>query len=202
MRRVFLRLAPVARPLTPQALLETVRSDPGMTAGYYAKRYFGNENTARVNHMLWAELKRHGKVCVERDTAPDAIPRWMPVFDAPRRHGVRRHSAEDEDLSVLNEVMGGEDRAGAQASASSEMTATSSDVVGASEPSSSAEATPIEVESTVLRLVQSVPGKDIQFYVNEMPVEMQKGAPIAFRRLREAGLLEREMLPQGTYVWR
>lgn len=175
------------RDLSAATLLQVVRSDPGMTADYYANRYFGGASQQmRVSHLLWTQLKQHGKVTMERD-AVDEPPLWFPLFAAPRRHAARRHCADDEDLSILRE-------AATAAGADERRT-------GADDAQWNSAAATLEVETAILTLVEALPGRDIQFYVGELAVRLQPLAPAAFRRLREAQLLQRETTPSGTYVW-
>ncbi|PWU99614.1 hypothetical protein C3747_216g1 [Trypanosoma cruzi] len=53
------------RALTLPLLLDTVRRDPGMTAAYYANRYFGKERQMEVTRVLWGELKFYGQVTID-----------------------------------------------------------------------------------------------------------------------------------------
>ncbi|RNF08170.1 uncharacterized protein Tco025E_07212 [Trypanosoma conorhini] len=172
------------RALTLPLLLDTIRRDPGMTAAYYANRYFGKERQMEVTRVLWAELKLYGQVTIDRIDGPEAPPRWYPVFSMPRRiHKIRRHCAEEEDLSVLQQCT----------------------VADTGEPPLTQEAAAsmaTSVESSIIALVQQFPGHDIQFYIGELSAVMQPHAPMAFRRLREAGVLIREQTPQGTFAWR
>ncbi|KAG5464517.1 hypothetical protein LSCM1_00707 [Leishmania martiniquensis] len=186
MRRGAVLFLGVERPLTPGSVLQTVRSDPGMTAAYYANRYFGEGNAMQLNHLLWGVLKRNGKVDIDRADGRDAAPRWYPLFSNPRRHRVRHHNADEEDLSLLQN---------AQPAASAPETSADT-LASVCRPSAT------ELESAIVRLVQAVPGKDIHYYIMELPVQYQRSAPSAFRRLREAGVLERAATPVGTYVWR
>nr|CCC93905.1 conserved hypothetical protein [Trypanosoma congolense IL3000] len=177
---------PRRRVVTLTTLLDTVRRDPGMTAGYYANRYFGSERLMEVTRILWGELKFHGQVTLDRIDGPEEPPRWYPVFSLPRRiHRIRIHRAEEEDLSVLQQdipVPGG-----------SSLTEESSEATA-----SFAEA----VENNIISLVHSIPGHDIQFYISELPAAMQPYAPMAFRRLRESEVISRIQTPQGTFVWK
>ncbi|AIO02810.1 hypothetical protein LPMP_356820 [Leishmania panamensis] len=187
MRRGVVLLLGAERPLTPSSLLQTIRSDPGMTSTYYANRYFGENNVMHLNHLLWGVLKRNGKVDIDRSDGKDAAPRWYPLFSNPKRHQVRLHDADEEDLSFLQN-------------------APSTAPTGPERPdhrlASVSRADSCELESTIIGLVQTVPGKDIHYYIMELPVKYQRSAPTAFKRLREAGLLMREFTPLGTYVWR
>lgn len=173
------------RLLTPGEVLKTVRSDPGMTVAYYANRYFGQEHAIHVNHILWSELKRHGKVLVDRSDGPEAAPRWHPTFEAPRQHSVRYHKAEDEDLSVLKK---------------SPPAPTAPAAPAAAPPPPVAEGVTVLLETTVIGLVQREPGHTIQYYLGCLPEEMQADAPSVFRKLREVGLLTRTETPDG-FVW-
>lgn len=185
------------RALTPAALLKTVRSDPGMTAAYYANRYFGMEKTMNVTHVLWSQLKRHGKVTLERSDGSEHPPRWYPIFESPKLHEVHWHNPEDEDLSILKEAAmadGGDSGSSGGAPAAPQ----APPVPG---PNGGHEADALRVESLVLHLVQQEPGKDIQHYIGLLPFEMRMAGPSAFRHLRESGLLTRETTPTGTFVW-
>ncbi|RNF05813.1 hypothetical protein TraAM80_04346 [Trypanosoma rangeli] len=174
----------VTRALTLPLLLDTIRRDPGMTAAYYANRYFGKERQMEVTRVLWGELKLYGQVTIDRIDGPEAPPRWYPVFYMPRKiHKIRRHCAEEEDLSVLQQDTVAE---------------TGESPVAQEETASMA----ASVENSIVALVQQFPGHDIQFYIGELSAVMQPRAPMAFRRLREAGLLTREQTPHGTFVWR
>lgn len=144
----------------------------------------------QLNHLLWGVLKRNGKVDMDRGDGIDAPPRWHPLFSAPKVHHVRRHKAEDEDLSFLRSDI----PVAPEAPAMPDSCAASS---SADEGTSL-----LELENTILHLVREVPEKDILFYISELPLQLQRAAPAAFKRLREAGLLEREVTPQGTYIWR
>ncbi|KAH9578005.1 hypothetical protein LSM04_002428 [Trypanosoma melophagium] len=178
-----------ARALTLPLLLDTVRRDPGMTAVYYANRYFGRERQMEVTRLLWGELKLYGQVIIDRMDGPDEPPRWYPVFSMPRKiHKIRRHRAEEEDLSVLQQE--GENGS----TMPSKMTGE-----GDNEPAASLSAA---AEDGIVSLVQAMPGHDIQFYISELSVILQPYAPTAFRRLREAGIITREQTPYGTFVWR
>ncbi|KAF8288115.1 putative RNA editing complex protein [Trypanosoma cruzi] len=172
------------RALTLPLLLDTVRRDPGMTAAYYANRYFGKERQMEVTRVLWGELKFYGQVTIDRIDGPEEPPRWYPVFSIPRKiHNIRRHCAEEEDLSILQQDT-------ALATGGSPVAQEASASMAAS------------VENSIIALVQKSPGHDIQFYIGEIPAVMQAYAPMAFRRLREAGVIVREQTPQGTFVWR
>lgn len=202
-RSLFFMQSGSLRPLTAGTLLYTVRGDPGMTSKYYANRYFGIEKKMEVEHLLWKELKKHGKVTIDRVQGSDAPPLWVPLFYYPKRHNVRRHCAEDEDLSLLRSAPSPTSPAAENSSASSSSMTTSS--VSCNESLGVEEAvdpkTVEDAESAVLRAVYATPEKDIQFYVNGLPEEFQLAGPRAFRRLREAGVLERRQTPQGTFVW-
>ncbi|KAG5489836.1 hypothetical protein GH5_00719 [Leishmania sp. Ghana 2012 LV757] len=187
MRRGAVVLLGAERPLTPGSVLQTVRSDPGMTATYYANRYFGGDKAMQLNHLLWGVLKRNGKVDIDRADGRDAAPRWYPLFSNPMRHRVRHHNADEEDLSFLR-------HAPATAPSASEMPA---DTLASVSRTNST-----ELESAIVDLVQAVPGKDIHYYIMELPSQYHRSAPMAFKRLREAGVLERAVTPLGTYVWR
>lgn len=165
-----------------------------MTSKYYANRYFGIEKLMEVEHLLWKELKHHGKVTIDRVEGSDAPPIWAPLFYYPKRHNVRRHSPEDEDLSFLRSD---------PLSAVSSGSATSSSLNAHSQVVEECLDPKVveDIESAIIRLVYEKPEKDIQFYVNSLEEELQRGAPKAFRRLREAGILERRPAPQGTFVW-
>ncbi|KAK7202299.1 hypothetical protein NESM_000301800 [Novymonas esmeraldas] len=177
------------RPLTAASLLQTVRSDPGMTTVYYANRYFGKENVMQLNHLLWSVLKRNGKVDIDRaGGAADAAPRWQPLFATPRKHIVRHHNADDEDLSLL--------RHAPPAAPVAQKTPTDN---GAHDDAGSVD---VELESAIVELVQAMPGMDILHYVMKLPESQQRSAPSVFRRLRKAQILVRELSPSGTYVWR
>lgn len=165
-----------------------------MTSKYYANRYFGVEKLMEVEHLLWKELKQHGKVTIDRVEGSDAPPLWAPLFYYPKRHTVRRHSPEDEDLSFLRSEPS---TAGSTDSATSSSFTVNPQVVEECLDPKVVE----DIESAILRLVFETPEKDIQFYVNSLQEDLQKGAPKAFRRLREAGVLERRPTPQGTFVW-
>ncbi|KEG14293.1 hypothetical protein DQ04_00541250 [Trypanosoma grayi] len=174
------------RALTLPALLDTVRRDPGMTAVYYANRYFGKERQMEVTRVLWGELKLYGQVTIDRIDGPEAPPRWYPVFSMPRKiHAIRRHRAEEEDLSVLQHDA-----------------ATLCGTPPTREESDAAVSLAASAENSIIGLVQAMPGRDIQFYISELPAVMQPYAPMAFRRLREAAVIIREQTPQGTFVWR
>jgi hypothetical protein len=202
MRRGFVLLAGATRPLTPQSLLATIRNDPGMTTVYYANRYYGKDNVTRLNHILWSVLKRGGKVDIDRADGVDAPPRWYPLFATPRRHHVRLHDADEEDLSLLRHPP-------PQPTAPPVAPAMPADVLGGSGDASASPAhmseaeavVSMQLESSIVQMVENIPGKDIQHYILELPPEMQWRAPAAFKRLREAGLLERRVTEQGTYVW-
>lgn len=184
---MFFRNLLLRRELHPQSVLETVAADPGMTALYYANRYFGGrKNVMPVTHILWNQLKRSGKVYMQRSQGPEAAALWFPTLGAPRPHHVRHHCPEEEDLSVLQ-------------SAAAAGSATEPAAPDTAKPKD--EASDFEIESAIVRLVEATPGKDIHFYVNELPLDMQKRAPAAFKRLREASLLERTTTPSGTFVW-
>lgn len=189
MQRCLPTLSSAMRPLTAGTLLHTIRSDPGMTTKYYANRYFGPEKHMQLEHLLWKELKKHGKVTLDRIDGPDAPPRWVPLFYYPKRHGVRRHNPEDEDLSVLRHASDSSSVEHASSSAAGEATV--------EEDKKEME----DRDSAIIRLVHSSPGRDIQFYVLQLPEEMQQGAPQAFRRLRQAGVLQRNQTSQGTFAW-
>eukprot|EP00760_Papus_ankaliazontas_P018964 PhM_4_TR17796/c0_g1_i1/m.46607 len=62
--------------LSPQTVLSLLRTDPGKTAAYYAKRYFDQDSPAQVNSILWKDLKKHGQVKLERDFYENAL--WWP----------------------------------------------------------------------------------------------------------------------------
>ncbi|EPY33368.1 hypothetical protein STCU_02260 [Strigomonas culicis] len=191
--RTPLRLCAAVRPLNALSLLETVRRDPGMTSAYYANRYFGGNKLMEVNHLLWNDLKRHGKVVVERGAAETA-PQWLPVLVVPRPHRVKMHRAEDEDLSVL------------QAAQSDAFGAAPEDPHAPDGPKaelSEAEEAQLALalEASIVRLVHAHPDKDIQFYIHQLPEESRAVAPAAFKRLREAGIIQREATVQGTFVW-
>ncbi|ORC85538.1 uncharacterized protein TM35_000341500 [Trypanosoma theileri] len=178
-----------ARALTLPLLLDTVRRDPGMTAVYYANRYFGRERQMEVTRLLWGELKLYGQVIIDRIDGPEEPPRWYPVFSLPRKmHKIRRHRPEEEDLSVLQQ--GIEHGSSTPAKMTGE---------GDSEAAASLSAA---AEDGIVSLVQAMPGHDIQFYIGELSTALQPYAPTAFRRLREAGIITREQTPQGTFVWR
>eukprot|EP00796_Vickermania_ingenoplastis_P006636 gene6636-4755_t len=181
-----LRALSSLRPLSAASLLHTIRGDPGMTSQYYANRYFGPDRLREVDHLAWQELKKHGKVTLDRIDGPEAPPRWVPIFQNPRRHHVQRHNPEDEDLSVLQRPVATE-------------SATGDSLWGAdlgTTPDSAAER-----DDVILRLVAETPEQDIQCYVSALPEEMRAGAPLAFRRLREAGVLRRSQTPLGTFAW-
>lgn len=198
MHRTFLQSRSASmRPLTAGTLLHTVRGDPGMTSKYYANRYFGIEKHMEVEHLLWKELKKHGKVTIDRMQGSDAPPLWVPLFYYPKRHNVKRHCSEDEDLSLLRSAPAA--MSSTDASCSPSFSSSCSDEqIGEDVLDPKAVE---DTESAVLRLVYATPERDIQFYVNGLPEELQPGAPRAFRRLREAGVLERRQTPQGTFVW-
>ncbi|KAG5490834.1 hypothetical protein JKF63_00956 [Porcisia hertigi] len=187
MRRSAMQPLGAYRPLTPGSLLQTVRRDPGMTTVYYANRYFGGDNVMHLNHLLWGVLKRNGKIDIDRADGKDAAPRWYPLFSNPRRHEVRPHNADEEDLSLLR-------HAPPSAPTAPEMPADT--------PASASPQNSCDLESAIVGLVQAVPGKDIHYYIMELPVQYQRSAPTVFKRLREAGLLMREVTHLGTYVWR
>lgn len=187
MRRGGVLLLRVERALTPSSLLQTIRSDPGMTTTYYANRYFGQENVMHLNHLLWGVLKRNGKVDIDRTDGMDAAPRWYPLFSNPKRHQVRPHNPDEEDLSFLRNTPA---------------TAPTAPEMPADTPASVPRAGSCELESAIVELVQAVPGKDIHYYIMELPFQYRRSAPKAFKRLREAGLLMREATNLGTYVWR
>lgn len=181
---LFSAEASLSRPLTPATLLHTVRSNPGMTTQYYANRYFGVKKQMEVECIMWKELKKHGKVVLDRIDGPQAPPRWNPLYYYPRRHKVLRHCDEDEDLSVLSQG----------SSSTSEPEDSTSSFAEETEKSE-------DRDSVILRLVYATPGKDIQFYVSQLPEEYQVGAPQAFKRLREAGVLQRTQTSQGFFSW-
>ncbi|KPI89362.1 hypothetical protein ABL78_1488 [Leptomonas seymouri] len=204
MRKCRVLGAAAARQLTPGSLLTTIRNDPGMTAVYYANRYYGKENVMQLNHMLWGVLKLGGKVDIDRADGADEPPRWYPLFATPRRHYVRHHNADEEDLSLLRQpppptappaptMPSDEPTNGYTATA----TASSNSIAERERE----EVVSMRLESTIVGMVEAFPGQDIQFYISEMPVGMQRRAPAAFKRLREAGLLERQVTAKGTYVW-
>lgn len=215
MRRGLVLCAGATRPLTPANLLATIRNDPGMTALYYANRYYGKENVMQLNHFLWNVLKRGGKVDIDRADGADAPPRWYPLFATPRRHNVRHHNAEEEDLSLLRQPpppaapdapsMPVHAPAGAGTSAEAASTTVSSSSSFARQQDKESgmedEAASMQLESVILNLVEVAPGQDIQHYIAELPAVLQRRAPAAFKRLREAGLLERRVTEQGTYTW-
>lgn len=167
----------------------TIRNDPGMTASYYANRYFGKETIMMVNHMLWSQLKRHGKITLDRSDGVDSPPKWYPTFDTPRQHGVARHNPDDEDLSVLKNA--------ADSDAASPRHTPAAPLTGVD----AGEVDILRVEALVLHLVQKEPRRDIQYYIGLLPFEMRMNAPLTFKRLRESGLLTREATPLGTFVW-
>lgn len=173
------------RAMTPAGVLQTVRADPGMTTTYYCNRYYGKENFMQLNHVLWSVLKRGGKVDIDRADGQDAPPRWYPLFSSPRRHQVRAHDPAEEDLSLLR----------AAPPTAPEAPPMPSDAAVDSAQS-------LQLESAIVGLVHSSPGRDIHYYIMELPLSFQRGAPAAFKRLRLAGLLEREATATGTFVWR
>ncbi|CAD2213290.1 hypothetical protein AGDE_12906 [Angomonas deanei] len=73
-----------------------------MTSAYYANRYFGEDKTVEVNHLFWNQLKRSGKVLLEREKESGEA-RWVPVVVTPKLHNVRHHKQEEEDLSYIKE---------------------------------------------------------------------------------------------------
>ncbi|SCU70074.1 uncharacterized protein TEOVI_000164300 [Trypanosoma equiperdum] len=177
---------PGRRAITLPTLLDTVRRDPGMTAVYYANRYFGKERIMEVTRVLWGELKFHGQVTVDRIDGPEEPPRWYPVFSVPRKlHRIRRHCAEEEDLSVLQH---------------SDLTSDSAAPASGDNDASASFAA--AVEDNIINLVHSIPGRNIQFYISELPTSMQPYGPMAFKRLRQAEVIIREQTPQGTFVWK
>lgn len=202
MRKGLLLCAGATRPLTPANLLATVRNDPGMTAVYYANRYYGKDNVMQLNHVLWSVLKRGGKVDIDRADGVDAPPRWYPLFSVPHRHNVRLHNPEEEDLSLLRQPLpptapDAPTMPGAAPSATAAAAAAST----SQEKKEEEEVVYMQLETTIAGLVEAQPGHDIQFYIAELPPELQRLAPAAFKRLRVAGLLERRVTEQGTYVW-
>ncbi|KPA81862.1 putative mitochondrial hypothetical protein [Leptomonas pyrrhocoris] len=208
MRTSLVRWAAATRPLSPVNVLNTVRNDPGMTAAYYANRYYGKENVMQVNHMLWSVLKRGGKVDIDRADGADAPPRWYPLFATPRRHNVRQHNADEEDLSLLRRphpptapvaptMPFGEPTSDCPIAATSSWS--SSDKQEGTEEAEVMASE--ELENAIVGLVEAFPGQDIQRYIADLPANMQRRAPSAFKRLREAGLLKRRVTEQGTYVW-
>ncbi|KAG8347733.1 hypothetical protein ERJ75_000050200 [Trypanosoma vivax] len=169
------------RLITLPVLLDTVRRDPGMTALYYANRYFGKDRLMEVTRVLWGELKLHGQVTIDRIDGPEEPPRWYPVFSMPQKlHRIRLHRPEEEDLSVLQRE---------PETPRQEMCELSSSLS-------------MEVENSIIQLVHSLPNHDIQFYIGELPARMRPYAPSAFRRLREAEIIVREQTPQGTFIWK
>lgn len=216
--------AAFGRPLTSVSLLETVRKDPGMTAKYYANRYFGVENVMRVNHMLWDILKKHGQVTIERPTHDlGAPPVWSPVFAAYRLHSARRHNPDEEDLSLLRNDLSQQQQYtspervvtrtsgaenGTSAGTSHDAGCVLSSKCGAPSVDSTErhdtadEQTQVRVHAAVLEVVQSNPSQTIQHYVQQISQPLQRHAPNAFRHLRENGLLVREFSAEGKYIWR
>lgn len=184
MLRSKLALTAALRPLTVSTLLHTVRGDPGMTTQYYANRYFGPEKTMEVEVLLWRELKKHGKVTIDRLEGPEAPPRWVPLFYFPRRHAARLHRAEEEDLSLL--------RYGA-----SLQTETSAEPQQGSTGEEDG-----TIDTLIIQSVHADPEKGIDFYIQQLPEELQREAPNAFRRLREAGVLQRSQSGSQGFVWR
>lgn len=196
MRRGLLLCVAATRALTPGNVLKTVRNDPGMTSTYYANRYFGKENVMVVNHVLWSVLKRSGRVDMDRADGADAPPRWYPLFANPRRHHVCHHNAEEEDLSLLRQPAPPSAPTAPAMPSDSEVkphAANTASTVSSDEAS--------HLEITIVELVGAAPGRDIQHYIQMLPMEVQRLAPAAFKRLREAGLLERRVTEQGTYMW-
>ncbi|CCW63221.1 unnamed protein product [Phytomonas sp. EM1] len=199
--KASLRLFSLSRSLNPSELLKTIRADPGMTAVYYANRYFGSDKVMQINHILWGQLKRCGKIYHERGEEEEALPRWFPTFGMARIHRVQRHDPNEEDLSLLNALKDARSEASAWSDspgvpAHSEVSFDSN----TNNDDAKGEDT-LEVEMAVMREVQKEPGKDIQHYIHRLPKPMQRSAPLAFKRLRESGMIKREFTSAGSFIW-
>lgn len=100
------------RALTPQAVLQTVREDPGMNTAYYARRYFGGATpttVATLTHIFWSQLKKYGKVTISREPGKEEDPDgllWMPLRrERGRITHVKHHKSESEDLELLKDYV-------------------------------------------------------------------------------------------------
>ncbi|CCW70078.1 unnamed protein product [Phytomonas sp. Hart1] len=190
------KLLTLLRPLTPSELLNTIRGNPGMTAEYYANRYFGKDKVMEINHFLWGNLKRYGKIYHERNES-DAPPKWFPVFGMARIHRVYQHNSENEDLSVLRSLKDIHLEESAQSDSYTCDDESFEDITN----EDGVNETNLKVEMTIMQEVQKKPGEDIQFYIQRLPVDMQRRAPLAFKRLRESGMIKREFTTAGGFVW-
>lgn len=181
----------VFRSLTPATLLHTVKNNPGMTAKYYAKRYFGDETLPKITSMLWCQLKKFGHVSVVRCSSQneDETATWYPNdwcgYNIPR---VKRYDPSDYDLSWL--------KRDAPQAPPDETPAPPMPVSPSSNLFIDA------VEQNLLKVVEANPNKEMQYYIDSFTDESEKlVAPAAFQRLRQNGALRREQLENGSFVW-
>ena len=102
MRHAAASAPPTEFPLNSSTLLRVIRDEGGEVAEYYAEKYFGGKaSLARINQLLWNDLKKSGQVKIERKDL-NSVPRWLPITNLPPRSTqVTVYRPEDHDLSLL-----------------------------------------------------------------------------------------------------